>query len=100
MSEIGIIEFGVVPTLLQESIMTTFLDDATMIEHENAIGSLDRREAMRDHDGRAIVQNEVETFLNLCLSQRIDAGRCFVENDNRWILQQQTGECDELALTE
>ena len=78
--------------------MVAFLDDPAVLEDDDAVGVLDGGEAVRDHDGRAAVQHDVEAFLDLRLGERIDAGGGLVEDDDGRVLHQHAREGDQLAL--
>ena len=46
---------------------------------------------MGNDDGRALIHDLVETFLNLCLGEGIDAGRGFVEDEDGRVLEYDPG---------
>ena len=53
---------------------------------------------MRDDEGSAIFHQSVECVLDDCLILGIDAGECFVEQENRCVLEQRPRDRQALAL--
>src|SRR6185437_8568080 len=49
---------------LQQFAMRSGLDDPSVLEHDNTIGMLDGRQAMRDDDGRAAAHQFLERILD------------------------------------
>ena len=78
--------------------MTAFLDNAATIQDDDTVGMANSREAVGNDNGGAVLQHEVKTFLNLRLGERINAGRCFIENNDGWVLQQDSCQGDKLSL--
>src|SRR5579875_38310 len=53
---------------------------------------------MGNDDRRAVLQEHIQPFLDLRLGQRIYARRRFVQNNDRWVLEQHARQGDQLAL--
>src|SRR6266446_3177587 len=100
MPPVGVVELRVMTTLLHQSIVIALFHNSATVKHDDAVGMAEGGEAVRDQDGGAILQHQVKSFLNVCLGQWINAGRCLVQNDDRWVLQEHTRKGDKLALSQ
>ena len=55
-----------------------------MVEHDDAVGALDRRQAMRDHDRRASLDERLQRRLDMALGFRVERrGRRVGRGDGR-----------------
>ena len=88
--ELGIIQASIDPADPHEFLMVTLFDDGAMLHHNDAIDVMERRQAMRNDEGRSPLRQIVQSFANLHLGFRIDIGRRFIEDHDGWILQQHT----------
>jgi hypothetical protein len=88
MTEVCIIELGVVPALVHQGMMITLLDYLATIEYDNAVRMPNGGEAMCDEYGCAVLQDQVKPFLDLRLGEWINTGGGFIQYDDRWVLQQ------------
>ena len=77
---------GIVPSLAHQSIVTTFLDNATTLQDDDTVGMANGRETVSDDNSCAVLQHQVKSLLNLRLGKRINAGRCFIENNDGRVL--------------
>src|SRR5277367_6798923 len=59
--------------------MPPLLDDAPVVEHKDAVGTLHRGEPVRDDDGCAPAHRRVESVLDNALAFRIQTAGRFVE---------------------
>ncbi len=84
--------------LLHQPVVTPLFHDATVVEHDDPVGMADCHQPVRDRNGCACVEHRIETFLDLCFGERIDAGRGFVENHDLGTLDQESRQRDQLAL--
>ena len=73
-AEVGVVEVGVVTALVHQDVVAALFDDAPMAQDDDAVGVADGREAVGDEDGGAILEQEVQPFLNLRLGERVNAG--------------------------
>jgi hypothetical protein len=55
MPEIGVVQFGVVAALGHQFVVLAFFDDPTVVHDDDAVGVLDRGQAVGDDDGRAVM---------------------------------------------
>ena len=72
--------------------------DATIVEHDDAIGEGNRREAVGDDQRRPTLHDLLERAANAALRGGIDGGRGVVEDQDARIEQQRAGNRDALAL--
>ena len=77
--------FATVPNQL---LVRAALNDAPVIEHENLIGTHNRRKPMRDDHRRSVRHQMFQRFLNQTLGRGVYTCGRFIENQNRRILQQ------------
>ena len=75
------------------------LDDAAMVEHEDAVGADHARQPVRQDQGRAPLRQPVERLLDHRLVLGIDRGQRLVEDQDRRIAQQRPRDRQTLALS-
>src|SRR5579885_1556648 len=92
------VEGGVGSVALQEFGVSALLDDATGLQDDDIVGSLDGRETVGDHYGGATAQETAQALLHDQFGHGIDVGCRLVEDEDARIGQQGAGEGDELAL--
>ena len=90
MAEIGVVQLGIVTALAQQCIMVALLDDLALTQHNNAISVLDGRKTVCDDNRCSILKRDIQPFLNLGLCERIDAGCCFIQDEDGGVLQHYT----------
>ena len=78
--------------------MGCHLDGAPVLHHDDAVGALGRREAVRDRDDRSARGDRCERALDRGLGRRVEARRRFVQHDHSRVRQRDAGDPDELAL--
>src|SRR6266581_4769798 len=96
--ELHPIELCVDALLRQQLGVPADLDDAAALEHHDAVGALDCREPVRDHDGGAAAHQGFERRLHLALGLRIERRGGLVEDQQRRVLQQGARDRQALAL--
>ena len=74
------------------------LDDAPAVEHDDAVGVLDRRQPVRDHDRGASAHQRIERGLHLALRFRVERRGRLVEDQQRRVLEERARDGDALAL--
>src|SRR6188768_3069313 len=99
MAKERVVKVGISAAPFHQAIVAAFFNDAAMIEHDDAIGVTDGAEAMGDDNRGALVQHDIESLLNLCFRQGINAGGSFIENDDGRVLNQHTSQRNELSLS-
>ena len=80
--------------------MRPLLDDLAVLEDDDQVGVADRRQAVRDDERGAAVQEPPQRVLDLALRADVDRARRLVEDQDPRVGEQRTGERDELALAE
>jgi hypothetical protein len=77
----------------------SLLDDPPVVQHDDEVGTPDRRQPVRDDEGRAAGEKAAQPALDASLRSDVDRRRSLVEDEDARIREQGTGEGDELALT-
>ena len=83
---------GVEPAVRDQLGVRALFDDTPFVQHHNAIGVLDRGQAVRDHDGRAPAHQLLERRLDQPLGLGVERGGGLVEDQDRRILEKRTGD--------
>ena len=78
--------------------MRARFDDASGVDHDDAVGVDDRREAVRDHDRGPAAQRLVERPLDRELRLGVEVRGRFVEDHDRRVLQQEPRDREALLL--
>jgi hypothetical protein len=89
-SELQAVQFGVETTCGEELRVAACLDQAAMVEDEDAIHLANRRQAMRNDQSRAVREQLLNTCLEQGLGLSIDAGSRLVQDKNFWIICQRS----------
>src|SRR5580693_2739589 len=76
----------------KQFLVRTLFAQAAFVEDQNAVGVLDRAQAMRNHHGGAAGKQTVERFADHQLRFRVDAGSGFVEDQELRIMRQRARE--------
>ena len=74
------------------------LDDAPLVEHDDAVGGADGRQPVRDDDRRPPLHHRLERALEARLGVRVDARRRLVEDEERRVAVERAREREELPL--
>ena len=94
-----LVEAGIETTPRQQLCVTAFLDDASVVEHHQPVGSPNRAEAVRDNESRAAGQQPLHRILDQPLALVIQTAGRLVEDENGRILEQRAGDRNALTLT-
>jgi len=70
----------------------THFDYAAVVEHEDTRGITDRSKPMSNNERGAVLHNLVKRRQHVAFGCSIEGARCFVENQDWWILEQPS--CD------
>src|SRR5881628_3782912 len=74
------------------------LDDAALLEDEDAVATLNGREAMRDDDAGPVGEKRVDRALDVPLRRRIETRRRLVEDDETRVAEEHAREREQLRL--
>ena len=78
--------------------MTTGLHHPALLQHDNAVGALDGRQPVRDHQHGAVAANLFDGVENAVFAARIQMRGCLVEDQQLAVAQHGAGDGDALAL--
>ena len=92
-------EGGVAAGAADEVAGRAVLDDPPVVDHDDAIRDLHRREPVGDDHGGAVGQQGLERALNEPLRRNVERRRRLVEDEHRGVREERTRERDKLALT-
>src|SRR5215470_4711247 len=82
----------------QQRLVRALLDDAAMVEHNQAVHAGDGREPMRDRDHGLAGHERAEALLDRGLDLAVERGGRLIEHQDRRILQDHACDGDALAL--
>ena len=82
----------------QQLVVRALLDDAALLEHDQAVHARDGGEAMRDRDHRLAFHQAEQLLLDRELDLAVERRRGFVEHEDRRVLQHHARDRDALAL--
>ena len=71
--------------------MGALLNDSAVIEDEDQIGIHDGGKTVGDNKAGAVLHQLVHCLLNQDFRECVHIGGCFIENQERFICQQRTG---------
>ena len=91
-------EAAVFLTGSEQFFMSTAADPST-IKHHDLIGVPDRFKTMRDHNHRLVFRQRIKSGNKLILILRIHVGRCLVQDNDRGILKDRSGNGYPLLFT-
>src|SRR5262249_14318777 len=77
-----LVQLAIAPAERDELLVGTTLDDLAVLEHEDLIGALDRRQAVGDDERRATATQRAEAVADERLALAVEARRGFVENQD------------------
>ena len=75
------------------------VDDVAVVEHDDAIGKMQRRHAVRDQQGGSVGEHGTQVVVDRFLGPRVDRTRGVIEDEHGRIGKDRPGEGDPLALT-
>src|SRR4029453_10137747 len=85
---------------LEEVVVTSLFDEPTLVEHEDDVGPLGRRQPVCDRDGGAASSQALDRPRESRLDCGVDRGRRLVEDEAHGVGDVRAGERDELALAD
>src|SRR5271166_2732951 len=96
--ELHCMEPGIKPVASEQLGVSADLDDAAAIDDANQVGPLNRRQSVGDHQGRTPAYQRPQGRLNLPFRFAVEGRGCFVEQQDRRVLQHRPRNRDTLAL--
>src|SRR5580765_6257268 len=78
--------------------VAALLDHAAALEGDDAVGALDRREPVRDHEAGAALHQRLERLLHQALGFRVECRGGLVEDEDRRVLVDRARDREALAL--
>ena len=78
--------------------MGAALNDIAVLHHQNLVGIFNGGQAVGHDKARAALHQFLKSILYQYLGTGIDAGRCFVQNQDRRAAQHHAGNTKQLAL--
>src|SRR5690242_20057683 len=97
-AQLQTIEGGITAAPAQQVLMPAGLDDAAVLDHENAVRIHHGVQAVCDGDGRAAATEMLDRTLYLALGYGIEGSGGFVKKDHRGVLEERARNRDPLAL--
>ena len=91
-------ELFVGAVVLQQFGVGSLFDDMAMVHDDDEIGIDDGGETVGDGDDGTVFHQRVKRLLDKMFRSSIESGCRFVENENRWILEQCAGDGETLFL--
>jgi hypothetical protein len=74
---------SVLPSQSEQLFVRSFLVDSTVLQYDNVVSIFDRTEPMRNNKHRSIASKSIQCLLHRRFCNRIERGRCFVEDADR-----------------
>src|ERR1700722_349179 len=97
-TELQLVQLGVDALMREQLRVGPGLDNGPIAQHQDAVGTLDRGEPMRNHEGRTIAQQLLERRLDMALGGGIERRGGLIENQDRSVAQQGARYRNALAL--
>src|ERR1700728_289852 len=94
-----VIQVRVVAVQGQQFVMGAEFDDASAVEHSDAVRVAHSGDSVRNEDGGAPLHHVAQVVENLVFGVGVDAGESVVEDQNLGIADEGTGNCGALLLT-
>lgn len=79
-------------------VVWTLFNDTSVIKDEDAVSVDDRRQSVRNNDGRAVFQDVADGFLHDPLRFSIERRCGFIEHEDLWIANDGAGNGKTLTL--
>ena len=92
-------QFFVVAVLGEQSLVGAAFYDASVMDHTDLIGILDRTQTVGDGYGGTRLHQTLQSILYQTLALGVESRGGFVEDEDGRILQDGTGDADTLTLT-
>ena len=91
-------QLGIDTVVFQQFGVGALFEDLAALHHQDMVGMLDRRQAMRDHQGGAIFHQVFHRMLDEAFRLGIQRRSRLVEYQYRSVFQQRPRNCNALTL--
>ena len=96
--ELQAVERRVATALAQQFVVPAGFHHAPIFDHVNAVGMRHRVQTVRDHKRGAALTEMLHRLAHLQLGFGVERSRCFVQQDDRRVLDERASNGDTLAL--
>ena len=97
-AELHVVQAAIQPARREQYVVRTALHQPAVGEHDDQVRVAHRREAVCDHEHRAVRHQAVDRLLYEALGLGVEGAGRLVEDQERWIAQQRPRDRDALAL--
>src|SRR5438105_4787363 len=94
-----IVELPVSPVSLEQFFVSAALDNLTVFQHQDLIGTANRGQPVRDHESRAPAAKLAQSVLNQGFAFTVQAGCRLIKDQQFWIGENRARDGDALALS-
>src|ERR1700722_1232756 len=98
-SRLQAVQCRVTPASVDQLLVRSILDDATVINCDDAIAATNGRQPMGDHEHRSSLRDALHVLLDEPLTFVVKRACRFVENQDAWIGNECSGDRDPLTLS-
>ena len=96
--QLEVVDAAVEPLVRQQLVMRAAFDDASVIEHKDTVGALERQQALGDDKRCAVAHQLGQRLLDQVLGLGVHAAGRVIEDEDAGIVEQGTGDGDALLL--
>src|SRR5260370_36332141 len=93
-----IVELPVSPVSLEQFLVSAALDNLTAFQHQDLIGTSNRRKPVRDHERRAPAARLTQSVLNQGFTFAVQAGSCLIKDQQFGVGENSPRDGDTLSL--
>src|SRR2546421_10217691 len=94
-----IVELPVSPVSLEQFFVSATLDNFTVFQYQDLIGTANGGQPMRDHESRAPAAKLTQSVLDQGFTFAVQAGCCLIKDQQFWIGENRPRDGDALALS-
>ena len=92
-------QLPIIAVLSEQTLVGAAFHNLSVVEHTDLIGILDRTQTVGDGHGGTCLHQTLQSILYQTLAFGVESRGSFIEDEDRGILQDGTGDGDTLALT-
>src|SRR6476661_5857616 len=98
LGDLAVPQLGIKTAAIEQLLMRAAFRDAAVVEHDDLVRVDDRREPVRNHDGRPALGYLLERILDRLFGAAVERARRFIQHQDRRILEQCPRNCHALLL--